>query len=453
MFESLTDKLSNALRHLRGVGKLTDENMAEALKEVRTALLSADVHFKVVREFVERAQQQVVGQDVLKGVTPGQQIVKIIHDELVRLLGEGSTALSAARPIKILMVGLHGSGKTTSTAKLGKLLAKRGYARPFVVGCDVYRPAAIDQLEILARQEDLGFYADRVSKDVPAIGAAGLAAARDAGADAIIFDTAGRLQIDHDLIEEVKKLRERIRPDEVLLVADGALGQEAVNVARTFHEALQLTGLILTKLDGDARGGAALSIKSITGVPIKFVGTGEKTADFDTFYPDRLASRILGMGDVVSLVEKAQEVIDEKEAERMAEKMRKADFNLEDFLAQMQQIKKLGSMQNILGMMPGLNGIKLDDQAEKGMKRTESIILSMTLKERRKPEILNGSRRLRIANGAGVKVVEVNQLLKQFQQMQKMMKMMKGGGGKKMMRQMQALQKQGGQPGGGRRMF
>ncbi|MDR1280515.1 MAG: signal recognition particle protein [Opitutaceae bacterium] len=456
MFESLTDKLSNALRHLRGVGKLTDENMAEALKEVRTALLSADVHFKVVREFVDRVQQQVVGQDVLKGVTPGQQIVKIIHDELVRLLGEGATALSAARPVKILMVGLHGSGKTTSTAKLGKLLARRGYGKPFAVACDVYRPAAIDQLEILARQENLGFYADRTSKDVPAIGAAGLAAARDAGADAILFDTAGRLQIDHDLIEEVKKLRERIRPDEVLLVADGALGQEAVNVARTFHEALQLTGLILTKLDGDARGGAALSIKSITGVPIKFVGTGEKTADFDTFYPDRLATRILGMGDVVSLVEKAREVIDEKEAERMAEKMRKADFNLEDFLAQMQQIKKLGSMQSILGMMPGLNGLKLDDQAEQGMKRTESIILSMTLKERRKPEILNGSRRLRIANGAGVKVVEVNQLLKQFQQMQKMMKMMKGGGGsgKKMMRQMQALQKQGGRPGGGgRRMF
>ncbi|RRJ98153.1 signal recognition particle protein [Opitutaceae bacterium TAV4] len=452
MFESLTDKLSNALRHLRGVGKLTEENMAEALKEVRTALLSADVHFKVVREFVDRVQQQVVGQEVMKGVTPGQQIVKIIHDELVRLLGEGTTELSAARPLKILMVGLHGSGKTTSTAKLGKLLKKRGYNKPFVVGCDIYRPAAIDQLEILAKQEDLGFYSDRVSKDVPAIGAAGLEAARAAGADAIFFDTAGRLQIDQDLIEEVKKLRARIQPDEVFLVADGALGQEAVNVAKAFHEAVQLTGLILTKLDGDARGGAALSIKSITGVPIKFVGTGEKTADFESFYPDRLASRILGMGDVVSLVEKAREVIDEKEAERMSEKLRKADFNLEDFLAQMQQIKKLGSMQSILGMMPGMSGIKLDDDAEKAMKRTESIILSMTLKERRKPEILNGSRRIRIANGAGVKVFEVNQLMKQFQQMQKMMKMMKGGGGKKMMRQMQAMQKQGGQPGG-RRMF
>lgn len=446
MFESLTDKLSSALRNLRGVGKLTEENMADALKEVRTALLSADVHFKVAREFIERVQEQCVGQEVIKSVTPGQQIVKIINDELVRLLGEGTTDLSTARPLKVLMVGLHGSGKTTSTAKLGKLLKKRGY-RPFVVGCDVYRPAAIDQLEILAKQEELGFYSDRVSKDVPAIGAAGLAAAQAAGADAIFFDTAGRLQIDTDLIEEVKKLRERIKPDEILLVADGALGQEAVNVAKAFHEALGLTGLILTKLDGDARGGAALSIKSITGVPIKFVGTGEKTADFDTFYPDRLASRILGMGDVVTLVERAQETIDQKEAEKMAEKLRKADFNLEDFLAQMQQIKKLGSMQSIMGMMPGMSGMQIPDDAEDQMGRTEAIIKSMTLQERRKPEILNGNRRLRIANGAGVKVLEVNQLLKQFQQMQKMMKMLKGGGAKKMMRQMEAMKGRGGFPG------
>ena len=446
MFESLTDKLSSALRNLRGVGKLTEENMADALKEVRTALLSADVHFKVAREFIERVQTACVGQEVLKGVAPGQQIVKIINDELVRLLGEGTTDLSTARPLKVLMVGLHGSGKTTSTAKLGKLLKKRGY-RPFVVGCDVYRPAAIDQLEILAKQEELGFYSDRISKDVPAIGAAGLSAAQAAGADAIFFDTAGRLQIDADLIEEVKKLRERIKPDEILLVADGALGQEAVNVAKAFHDALGLTGLILTKLDGDARGGAALSIKSITGVPIKFVGTGEKTADFDTFYPDRLASRILGMGDVVSLVERAQENIDQKEAEKMAEKLRKADFNLEDFLAQMQQIKKLGSMQSIMGMMPGMSGVQLPDDSEKQMARTEAIIYSMTLQERRKPEILNGNRRLRIANGAGVKVLEVNQLLKQFQQMQKMMKMLKGGGAKKMMRQMEAMKGRGGFPG------
>ncbi|HTO03343.1 MAG TPA: signal recognition particle protein, partial [Opitutus sp.] len=391
-------------------------------------------------------QQQCVGQAVTKGIAPGQQIVKIINDELVCFFGEGDNALSEVRPLKILMVGLHGSGKTTSTAKLGKLLKKRGY-RPFVVGCDVYRPAAIDQLEILAKQEELGFYADRVSKDVPAIGATALAAATAANADCIIFDTAGRLQIDADLIEEVKKLRARVQPDEVLLVADGALGQEAVNVAKAFNDALQLTGLILTKMDGDARGGAALSIKSITGVPIKFVGTGEKTADFETFYPDRLASRILGMGDVVSLVEKAQESIDQKDAEKMAEKLRKADFNLEDFLSQMQQVKKMGSMQSIMGMMPGMSGLQIPDGADQQMARTEAIIKSMTIQERRKPEILNGSRRKRIADGSGVKIVEVNQLLKQFQEMQKMMKMFKGGGGKKMMRQMEAMRGKGGFPG------
>ncbi len=446
MFESLTDKLGTALRNLRGIGRLSEENMAEALKEVRTALVSADVHFRVAREFVERVQQQVIGQDVLKGIAPGQQIVKIIHDELVTLLGEGSTGLSGARPLKILMVGLHGSGKTTSAAKLGKLLKKRGY-RPFLAGLDVYRPAAIDQLEILAKQEELGFYADRTSKDVPAISAAALAAAQAATADCIIFDTAGRLQIDQDLITEVKHVRDRVQPDEVILVADGALGQEAVNVAKAFHEALALTGLILTKLDGDTRGGAALSIKAVTGVPIKFIGTGEKTNDFETFHPDRLAQRILGMGDVVSLVEKAQETIDQKEAEKMAEKLRKAEFDLEDFLAQMQQVKKLGSMQSIMGMIPGMSGMQLPDGADQQMARTEAIIKSMTKQERRKPEILNGSRRQRIANGAGVKIVEVNQLMKQFQQMQKMMKMMKGGGGKKMMRQMEAMQSQRGKMG------
>jgi signal recognition particle subunit SRP54 len=435
MFESLTDKLSSALRNLRGVGKLSEENMATALAEVRSALLSADVHFKVVREFVERVQAQCAGQEVLKGVTPGQQIVKIIHDELVRLLGEGSTALSAARPLKIMMVGLHGSGKTTSTAKLGRLLKKRGY-RPFAVACDIYRPAAIDQLEILSKQEELGFFADRESKDVPALGRAGLDAALAAGADAVLFDTAGRLQIDEGLIEEVRRLGEVVRPDEVLLVVDGALGQEAVNVAKVFHDALKLTGLILTKLDGDARGGAALSIKAITGTPIKFIGTGEKTEDFDAFYPDRLASRILGMGDVVTLVEKAQESIDEGEAERMAEKLRKADFNLEDFLSQLQQVKKMGSMQSIVGL-------KIGDDAERQMGRTEAIIHSMTVQERRKPDILNGSRRQRIANGAGVKIADVNQLIKQFQQMQKMMRLMKGKNPQKLQREMEAMQKRG----------
>jgi len=447
MFESLTEKLSQALRNLRGVGKLTDENMEEALREVRTALLSADVHFKVAREFIDRVRAQCVGQEVLKSVTPGQQVVKIIHDELVHLLGESTAQLSPARPLKILMVGLHGSGKTTSTAKLGRLLRKHGY-RPLLAACDIYRPAAIDQLEILSRQEELAFHADRTSRDVSAIGKAALAAATAEGRDAVLFDTAGRLQIDAELIEEVKKLRARVRPDEVLLVADGALGQEAVNVARAFNEALQLTGLVLTKLDGDARGGAALSIKWVTGVPIKFIGTGEKMEDFDTFHPDRLASRILGMGDVVSLVEKAEEAIDKKEAERMAEKLRKADFNFDDFLSQMQQVRKLGPLQSLMGMMPGMSGVDIGDDAEKKMARTEAIIRSMTAKERLRPEILNGSRRQRIAAGAGVKIVEVNQLLKQFQQMQKMMKMMKGGGSKKLMRQMESLRGRGGLPPG-----
>lgn len=446
MFESLTEKLSGALRNLRGVGQLSEANMADALKEVRAALLAADVHFKVAREFIDRVQIACLGQNVLKSVTPGQQIVKIIHDELVKLLGEGTTELSGRRPLKVLMVGLHGSGKTTSTAKLGKLLKKKG-ARPFVVACDVYRPAAIDQLEILAKQEELEFHGDRGSKDVPAIGAKGLETALEQNADVVLFDTAGRLQIDQELIEEVKRLHARVKPDEVLLVADGALGQEAVNVAKAFHDALGVTGLVLTKLDGDARGGAALSIKAVTGVPIKFIGVGEKTADFEVFHPDRLASRILGMGDVVSLVERAQENIDQKEAERMAEKMRKADFNLEDFLAQMQQVKKMGSMQSIMGMMPGMSGVQLPDDSEKQLARTEAIIRSMTIQERRKPAILNGNRRIRIAKGAGVKVLEVNQLLKQFEQMQKLMKMMKGGNQKKLMRQMEQMKSRGGMGG------
>lgn len=444
MFESLSDKLSGTLRNLRGVGKLSEENMADALKEVRTALLAADVHFKVARQFVDRIQEKVVGQEVLKGVTPGQQIIKIISDELESLLGEGETQLNPKKPLKVLMVGLHGSGKTTSTAKLATLLKKKEYAHPHVVACDVYRPAAIDQLEVLAKANRLGFTADRNSKDVPAIGRAGLTAGKSANSDLIIFDTAGRLQIDEDLIAEVKKLRDVVQPDEIFLVADGALGQEAVNVAKAFHEALSLTGLILTKMDGDARGGAALSIKTITEVPIKFVGLGEKVEDFEIFHPDRLASRILGMGDVVSLVEKAQDNIDQGEAERMAEKLAKGDFNLEDFMAQIQQVKKMGSVSSLASMLPGMNNVKLDDNADKGMARNEAILQSMTKQERRKPMILNGSRRMRIANGAGVKVVEVNQLLKQFQQMQKMMKMMKGAKGRKMMKKMQAMQGAGG---------
>lgn len=445
MLENLTDKLGSALRNLRGVSKLSEENMAEALKEVRQALLSADVHFKVARQFVADVKEQCVGQEVLQSVTPGQQVIKIIHDELAKLLGEGTTELEDKKPLRVMMVGLHGSGKTTSSGKLARYLAKKSDYRPALVACDVYRPAAIDQLERLAQNENGTFFGDREEQDVVKIGKRGLNAAKEADANLVIFDTAGRLQIDEDLIEEIKKLKTAVQPDEILLVADAALGQEAVNVAKHFHEAVQCTGIILTKLDGDARGGAALSMKSIADVPIKFMGTGEKPDEFDVFHPDRMASRILGMGDVVSLVEKAQETIDENEAERMAEKMRKADFNLEDFLQQMKQVKKMGSLNSIMGMMPGMSNVEIGDDEEKKMARTEAIILSMTPQERRMPRLLRGSRLKRIANGSGVQVRDVNALLKQFGQMQKMMKMMRGGKkGKKMMKAMQAQMGEGG---------
>ena len=434
MFENLTDKMTNALRNLRGLGKISESNIADALAEVRTALLSADVHFRVAREFCERVKEQCLGQAVLASVTPGQMAVKIIHDELVRLLGEDSTKFSPARPLTIMLVGLHGSGQTTSAGKPARYPRAHGNYRPALVACDVYRPAAIDQLETLAKATGTPFFCDRESKDVPAIGEKFLREALNASADLVIFDTAGRLQIDETLIEEIKRLRERVQPDETLLVADAALGQEAVNVARHFHEAVGLTGIVLTKLDGDARGGAALSMKAVTGVPIKFMGTGEKLEDFSPFHPDRMAQRILGMGDVVSLVEKAQETIDQKEAERLAEKMKKADFDLEDFLAQLQQMKKMGPLGSIMKMMPGMSGVQVGEKEERKLKRTEAIIQSMTKKERARPEILNGSRRARIAKGSGTKVSDVNALLKQFSQMRQMMKMLKGGKMKALMR-------------------
>ena len=432
MFESLTDKLSRTLRNLRGVGKLTEENVSEALGEVRKALLSADVHFRTAREFVEEVKQACLGQEVLKSVSPGQQVIKIIHDELVKLLGEGANQLRDDRPLRVLMVGLHGAGKTTTSAKLAKRLAKDGRS-PMLVACDVYRPAAIDQLEILAKQEQFPCHLDRESKNVPAIARAGWEKSKENGSDVIIFDTAGRLQIDDDLVRELELLKKEVDPHEVLLVADAALGQEAVNVAKTFHERLSLTGIVLTKVDGDARGGAALSMKKVTGAPIKFMGIGEKIDEFEVFHPDRLASRILGMGDVVSLVEKAQENLDQEESMRMAEKMLKAEFDFEDFLTQMKQMKKLGSMGSIAKMLPGMNNVEIGDKEENTLGRHEAIILSMTKEERRLPRILAGSRRKRIADGAGVQIKDVNQLIKQFTQMQKMMKKMKGGKMKQMM--------------------
>ena len=445
MLESLTEKMSSAIRNLRGLNKITEDNVSEALKEVRSALLSADVHFKVAREFINAVKEKALGQETIKSINPGQQIVKILNDELVELLGSGATALVEKRPLKVMLVGLQGSGKTTIAGKLAHYFKKKEKSTALIAG-DIYRPAAINQLETLAKQTGAHFYADRGEMDVSKIGKTGMHSGLEAKADVLVFDTAGRLQIDTEMIAEVQKLKDTVKPDEILLVADSALGQEAVNVAKHFDEALGITGIVLTKLDGDARGGAALSMKHITGKPIKFAGVGEKVEDLELFHPDRIASRILGMGDVVSLVEKAQEKIDVDEATRLAERMKRAEFNFEDFLAQMKQIKKMGSLGSIMGMIPGMSGVKVGDKEENQLKRTEAIIYSMTIKERQNPKLINGSRRLRIANGSGVQVKDVNALIKQFGQMQKMMKMMKGSKGQKMMKRMH---KSGGKGMGG----
>lgn len=438
MFENLTDNLTKTIRNLRGVGKLSEENMAGALKEVHTALLSADVNFKVAGEFISNVKQDCIGQEVLKSVSPGQQIVKIINDNLVTMLGEGATQLSDQKPLRIMMVGLHGSGKTTSSAKLAYFLKKKGYT-PALVACDVYRPAAIDQLESLAKKEGFLVYTDRSTQNVLQIGKAALKWAQENQVDALIFDTAGRLQIDTNLIKEIQDLKKIIDPQEVLLVADSALGQEAVNVAKHFHDAVALTGIVLTKLDGDARGGAALSMKAVTGTPIKMIGTGEKLENLEVFHPTRMAQRILGMGDVVSLVEKAQEGIDKDEADRLEAKVKRAQFDFEDFLGQLNVLKKMGSLSSLAGMIPGMPKAEIGETQERQLRRTEAIILSMTKKERRNPKLLNGSRRLRIANGSGTKVKDVNQLIKQFDGMVKMMKSFKGNKGKKMEEQMRKM--------------
>lgn len=446
MFENLTDRLTKTIRNLRGVGKLTEENMADALKEVHTALLSADVNFKVAGEFVDNVKKDCVGQEVLKSVSPGQQIVKIINDNLVTMLGEGATQLSDQKPLRIMMVGLHGSGKTTSSVKLAYFLKKKGYT-PALVACDVYRPAAIDQLEALAKKEGYLVYTDRSSKNVVQIGKAALKWAEENKVDALIFDTAGRLQIDTNLIKEIQELKKIVDPQEVLLVADSALGQEAVNVAKHFHDAVALTGIVLTKLDGDARGGAALSMKAVTGTPIKMIGTGEKLENFEVFHPSRMAQRILGMGDVVSLVEKAQEGIGKEESERLEKKVKNAQFDLEDFLSQISVLKKMGSLSSLAGMIPGMPKTEIGETQERQLRRTEAIILSMTRQERRNPKILNGSRRLRIAKGSGTQVKDVNQLIKQFEGMVKMMKSFKGSKGKKMEEQMRKMAESKGMAG------
>src|SRR2546421_7618247 len=425
MFDSLSGKLQNAFRNLRGLGKISEENVGEALREVRLALLEADVNFKVARDFIERVKTQAIGQEVVQSIQPGQQIIKIIHDELVELLGSENAGLQlSGNPSCVLMIGLHGSGKTTSSGKLGRLLLKQGRT-PLLVAADVYRPAAMDQLEKLGQQTQLPVFAKKGETDVLKIAKGALEFSRAQNRNTLIFDTAGRLQIDEPLVQELVRLRDLTKPQEVLLVLDASTGQEAVNVATHFDQALNITGSILTKLDGDARGGAALSLKAVTGKPIKFGGIGEKVEDFEAFHPERMASRILGMGDVVSLVERAAEAVNLDEAKRLEEKMRKGQFTLEDFLDQLRQMKKLGSLESIIGMLPGgaeaLKGQDLGKQ-EKEMARMEAMICGMTRQERGNPHILNAKRRVRIAKGSGVTVTEVNSLLNKFGQMQQMMK-------------------------------
>jgi signal recognition particle subunit SRP54 len=427
MFDSLSGKLQNAFRNLRGLGKISESNVGDALREVRLALLEADVNFKVARDFIERVKTKSIGLEVVQSIQPGQQIIKIIHDELVELLGSANAGMElSGNPSCVLMVGLHGSGKTTSSGKLGKLLLRQGRT-PLLVAADVYRPAAMDQLQKLGQQADLPVYLKRGETDVLKIAREALEFARANNRNTLIFDTAGRLQIDEPLVQELVRLRDAVKPQEILLVLDAATGQEAVNVATHFDKALSITGSILTKLDGDARGGAALSMKAVTGKPIKFAGVGEKLEEFEAFHPERMATRILGMGDVVSLVEKAAEAVDLDEAMRLEEKMRKGQFSLEDFLDQLRQMKKLGPLESIVSMLPGgAEVVKNNDlsKQEKELRQMEAMICAMTLQERGNPHILNAKRRQRIAKGSGVTVAALNTMLNKFAQMQQMMKKM-----------------------------
>ncbi|HUF27987.1 MAG TPA: signal recognition particle protein [Gemmatimonadaceae bacterium] len=432
MFDELSEKLEAAFARLRGRGVLTDADLKEGLREVRRVLLEADVNFQLTREFLERVEKRAIGAQTLKSVSPGQQVVKIVHDELTTMLGERreTLRLSTVPPTIIMMVGLQGSGKTTTAAKLARRLKSEG-RNSRLVAADVYRPAAIDQLEALGTQLGIPVHAERGSTDVVRIARGGIEQARRARDKVVIIDTAGRLQIDDEMMKELERLKDAVRPDEILLVADGMVGQDAVRIAQGFDAALGITGVVLTKMDGDARGGAALSIYGVTKKPIKFIGVGEKVDALEEFHPDRMAGRILQMGDVVTLVEKAQEAFDEDEAKRLEKKVRKEGMDLDDFLGAMRQMQKLGPIEGLLKMLPGVN-TKMLKQANvdpKRMRHIEAIVLSMTPEERRRPAIINGSRRLRIARGAGRPVSEVNRLLMQFRDMQKMMKKMGQGGG------------------------
>lgn len=445
MFDSLSEKLESVFKKLRGQGVMTEDNIKEALREVRLALLEADVNFKVVKDFVENVRAKAVGTEVLQSLTPGQQVVRIVHDELVAVMGgneDNSLNLAAKPPVAVMMVGLQGAGKTTTCGKLGRHL-KAGKRRPLLVPADIYRPAAIEQLKTVGRQLGLEVFNSSADQKPVDICHAAMNFAELNGYDTVILDTAGRHQIDDFLMSELADIKAAVAPLEILFVADAMTGQEAVNVASGFNDRLDITGVVLTKLDGDAKGGAALSIKAVTGKPVKFVGLGEKLDALEVFHADRLVSRILGMGDVLSLVEKAQSVFDENEAARLQQKLKKSQFDLEDFLAQLQQIKKMGSLESLMGMIPGMGKMMKQMQgaqpSEKEMKRIEAIIRSMTPGERANHGIINGSRRLRIAKGSGTTVQEVNQLLKRFTEAQKMMKQLQKLGPKGLLKGMGGL--------------
>lgn len=428
MLENLGNRFQDIFKKIRGHGKLSESNIKDALREVKMSLLEADVNYKVVKDFTNRISEKAIGTEVIRGVNPAQQFIKLVNDELVELLGGTSSKLTKGlrNPTIIMLAGLQGAGKTTFAAKLAKFLKKQN-EKLLLVGVDVYRPAAIKQLQVLGEQIGVDVYSEEDNKDVVGIATRSIEKAKEINATYMIVDTAGRLHVDETLMEELKELKRVIKPQEILLVVDAMIGQDAVNLAESFNNALSVDGVILTKLDGDTRGGAALSIKAVVGKPIKFIGVGEKLNDIEIFHPDRLVSRILGMGDVVSLVEKAQEVIDENEAKSLEEKIKSQKFDLNDFLKQLQTIKRLGSLGGILKLIPGMP--KIDDlaPAEKEMKKVEAIIQSMTKEERKKPDILKASRKIRIAKGSGTDVSDVNKLLKQFEQMKSMMKMFSSG--------------------------
>lgn len=427
MFAQLTDSLESTLKNLRGQGKLTEENVSEALREVRRSFLEADVNFAVTRDFVKAVKEKAMGSDVLLSVTPGQQIVKIIYDELVDIMGGTAKEpkLDGHPPVGIMMCGLQGSGKTTFAGKLALFLRSKRKKKPLLVAADVYRPAAIKQLQVLGKSIQVPVYEEGLGNPVQII-KNGFEYAKANGHDVVIYDTAGRLQVDEELMKELELARDAVHPDEILFVADAMIGQEAVNVAETFYQRLNFTGICLSKLDGDTRGGAALSIRKITGKPVVFIGTGEKLHELDVFHPERMASRILGMGDVVSLVEKAQQVIDEKDAKNLTKKILNNQFDLEDFLSQLRTIKKMGAIKDLLGLIPGLNKLPLGDINEKDMVHVEAVLSSMTPRERKNPKVIDASRRKRIASGSGTSVQKVNQVLAQYEQMKEMMKKMSG---------------------------